>query len=51
MGTPTYTNVHDVAVASKARALLAVLIPLAFPFIVALALVESGHNTRIIPIW
>ena len=44
MATPTHSDVRDIAVASKARALLAVLIPLAFPIIVALALGKSGHS-------
>jgi hypothetical protein len=44
MVTPTHINVHGLADASKARALLAVLIPIAFPFIMALALGKSGHS-------
>jgi hypothetical protein len=35
---------HVVADASKARALLAVLVPIAFPFIAAWALAQSGHT-------
>jgi hypothetical protein len=43
MATAT-EQISVVADASKARALLAVLIPVAFPFIAAFALARSGHT-------
>lgn len=35
---------HSIAEASKARALLAVVVPIAFPFVIAFALARSGHS-------
>lgn len=39
-----HSALHDIAKASKARALLAVILPVAIPLIMALALGRSGHT-------
>ena len=44
MATSIDTHVHLVADVSKARALVAVLGPLVFPFILAFAIARSGHS-------
>jgi hypothetical protein len=44
MATPADAQLHVVADSSKPRALVAVLVPFAFPFILALALAKSRHS-------
>jgi hypothetical protein len=44
MAPSTETQIHVIADASKARAAIAVLSPLAFPFIVVFGLGTSGHS-------
>ena len=44
MASSTESQPHPIVEVSKARALLAILVPAAFPFIVALALAKSGHD-------
>ena len=44
MATSTDSQTHPIVEVSKARALLAVLVPVAFPLIMALALAASGHD-------
>ena len=46
MASTSESQPHSIVEASKARALLAVLVPFAFPFIIALALAHSGHSLR-----
>jgi hypothetical protein len=44
MASSSDLQAHPIVQASKARALLAVLVPVAFPFIMALALAKSGRD-------